>query len=321
MSKNNLANKHRYLHLTPLQRQELLSSIEDKHEIPHKFAYLHSGAEAWDRVAKASDYDLGRRELCTLGRFMQLASVKLASEPLNIVHIGSGNGVEIPTIVETIGVDQIVHYALLDISSELLKIAKSYGSEHFEALTFLSFTHDATKSNISKIVAALRQNGNRNLVLIIGNGAILSNLCCLDYVTKSMIPIDRLLITLEVYAANREKQILEQYKSPSILNLFEMSLSLIGINNITSKELEFLYNEEKSMVEVYFISKQWLKLHPHEKIAFNISLPEKIKIFSSFRPTVFTLKQFLSSKGFTIETFQYFEKERCCGVVCKIKQD
>ncbi len=318
--KNNKIEKQREQSVLNFsQRHELIEAIERRNEIPHKFAYLNNGAETWDMITKASDYDLGKRELYTIRKFMQLVCEKLKNESFNILHIGSGNGIEIPTIMEILGVQQIAHYALVDISPELLKMAESYGNKHFESLRFLSFIHDITKPNISRIAETLRQNGaSRNLILLIANGAILSNSSCLNYIRKSMTSEDRLLITLEVYIANREKQILEQYKLPSITTLFTRSLSLIGINDLTPDDLEFIYNKEKSMVEVYFLAKQWLELHAHENITFDVPLPEKIKIFSSFRPDSNKLKKFLLSKGFKIEFFHYFERESCCGVVCNV---
>ena len=305
--------------LMPSQRHELIEAIERTGEIPLKFAYLDTGADVWDAISKDDCYDLGKRELTTLKRFLHLACGNFGKNPFNILHIGSGNGIEIPTVVENLGVDSIVHYGLVDISPGLLKMAEASGNKHFEGLKFLPFLHDVTKPNISKIAETLRQNGaSRNLVLLIANGAILSNSACLNHIRKSMTLEDRFLITLEIFTQSRDKEILEQYKLPSIIILFAKSLSLAGINHLTSEELEFVYNKQKSEVEVYFLSKHWLELHGSQNVGSDVSLPERIKIFSSFRPTTFKLKKSLLSTGFKIESYHYFQKERCCGIVCKV---
>lgn len=306
--------------LKPSQRNELLRSIEEKHEIPHKFAYLNTGARAWDKVSKDISYDLGERELLTLRKFMQLVSKNLTNGPFNIIHVGPGNGIEIPIIVSTLGIRRISNYALIDISPECVKTAEGYGKENFNVLRFLSFIDDITTPGISKIAKIIRKSGaRRNLILLIANGAILSNSACLTYIRKSMMPQDRLVITLELYSGDRENQILEQYKLPSIINLFTQTLSLIGIHDPAPKQFEFVYDKKRSMIEVYFHAKEWLKLHAAENITFDVSLPDRIKVFSSLRPTPLDFRKFLAAEGFKIQLFHFFKKERCCGVVLRLK--
>ncbi len=301
------------------QRHELIEAIERKHEIPHKFAYLDTGANAWDAISKDGHYDLGKRELSTLKRFLDLASANLEKKPFNILHVGPGNGIEVPIIINTLGIQRIAHYALIDISRGLLKTTRSYGEKCFRNLEFLSFVCDVTKPDISKIIENLRRNGaSRNIILLIANGAILSNSSVLTYIRKSMISEDRLFITLEVYSTNREKQIIEQYKLPCILELFAKSLALIGIYDPRPEQFEFLYNKKHSMIEVYFLVKKWLKLHPNADLNLEIQLPERIKVFSSFRPTPSKLRKFLINNGFRITNFHFFEKEQCCGCLCTV---
>ena len=134
-----------------------------------------------------------------------------------------------------------------------------------------------------------------------------------------MKPDDKLIITLETYSANREVQILEQYKLPSILKLFNRSLSLIGIHNSNYDEFEFIYNKKNSTVEVYFLANKWISSPTYKNINLDFPLPNKIKIFSTFRPTQTKLKSLLDLKGFKIEIFHYFKRDMCCGVVCRVQ--
>jgi len=301
-------------------KHEIITFIKTKHEIPHKFAYLKNGARIWDMVSRDPAYDLGRRELSVLRKFLQLFLERQTKEPFNILHIGPGNGLEIQTVLDTFGIKRIPNYGLVDISSELLGMSKSLVEKHSEGIKFLYFIHDVTNKEISDIAASLRQNeASSNIILLVANGAILSNSPVLTYIHKSMKPKDILLITLEVYSAKREKQILEQYKLPAILDLFGKSLSLIGIRDFSIDQFEFNYNKVKSNIEVYFDSKKWLKFHYSDNIIFDFPLPDKIKIFSSYRPTPYKLKNFLSSKGFKTEIFHYFKKEKCCGVACSVQ--
>jgi len=321
MRENKTSQIYEKNYLTPSQREELLKYVKRKHEIPHKFAYFNTGAKVWDSVSNDYDYDLGKRELSTLREFMQLVSAELKSNPFNILHIGSGNGIEIPIIIDTLGIQRIGYYALIDIGSELLEMAKSYGNKQCKSLKYLSFVHDMTQPGISEIAKNLKRNGaSINLFLLIGNGAILSNNQVLTYVKETMNPEDRLLITLEIYSTDREKKILEQYRLPSIINLFAQQLSLIGINDHTPEQFEFVYDKGKSMIEIYFFAKEWIKEHPNENLKIEVTLPDKIKVFSSLRPTPNKLKEILTKKGFHIELFHFFEAEQCCGILCSVPE-
>ena len=74
------------------QKEELLKAIVKKQEIPHKFAYLNNGDKAWDAVSNDPQYNLGKRELTTLRKFIKLVSAKLQSKHfINVLHIGPGN--------------------------------------------------------------------------------------------------------------------------------------------------------------------------------------------------------------------------------------
>jgi len=300
-------------------RHELMEAIERRHEIPHKFAYFGNGANVWDAISKDGHYDLGKRELSTLKRFLELASVNLEKKPFNILHIAPGNGIEVPIIINTLGINRIGHCALIDISQEMLKITNSYVKKRFRNLDFLSFVCDVTKPDISNTIKNLRRNDIcRNIILLIANGAILSNSQVLSYIRKAMTSEDRLFVTLEVYSASREKKIIEQYKLPSIIELFAKSLALIGIHDVSSEQFEFLYNKKHSMIEVYFLAKKWLELHSNVELNLEIPLPERIKIFSSFRPTPSKLREFLINNRFKVIIFHFFKKEQCCGCLCTV---
>ena len=301
------------------QKQDLLETINKEYRIPHKFAYLGTGAKAWDTVSKDPNFDLGKRELSSLKNFILSACAEMENEPYNVLHIGPGNGVEIPLIVDALGVQWIANYALIDISPELLKMAKSHGIKHFKNLGFLSFTHDVIELGISKIAENIRQSGaNKNLILLIANGGILSNSQVLTHVRKSMMPEDKLLITLEIYSTNREKEILEEYKLPSLINLFAKSLSDIGIFDPIPEQFEFLYNRKDSMIEVYFLVEKWLESYSTTNIQLNTPFPDKLKVFSSLRPTASELQKILTDMGFKIFIFHHYREENCCGVLCGV---
>ena len=301
-----------------VQKQELLDSIINKQEIPHKFCYLDGDGSTWTNVTE--DFDLAKREFSILHKFLKLIHGKLKEKRLNVILVGSGNGKEIPIIVNGLGIYQIVNFALIDISPELLIIAKSYGKGQFKDLEFSSFVVDMTNQSISEILKEFHKSrSSSNLILVTANGGLLSDSNVLKDLRMSMASQDQLLITLETYSEDRESIILEQFKSPSIIKLFANGVSHIGINDSTPDQFEFIYNKEKSMIEGYFLTEQWLELHNIENITFEVPISEKIKIFSSLRPTPAKFRELLIAGGFEIELFQNFEEQQICGVLCSAK--
>lgn len=304
------------------QKNELLESIINDHEIPHKFCYLDEDGSVWNSIANDSDFDLAKRELFILSEFLKMVSAKLEDNPFNIVHIGPGNGKEIPTIIDTLGIGRIDQFALVDINIELLAVSKSYGNEQFKDMLFPTFCHDMCNTEISNVLDSLNEKGtNANIILITANGGLLSNSSVFANIRESISPKDKLFITLETYSADKEHSILNQFKSLSITKLFANGVSHIGINDATPEHFEFEYNKEKSMVEGYFLTTQWLESHNFDNTSFDFKIPDKIKIFSTLRPTPSKLRDVLISNGYKIELFHHFEPEDCCGILCSAKSD
>jgi len=305
------------------EKQKLIDKIVNTHNLPHKLSYFGTGATAWKIISNDPEYNLGMRERRTLQKFLKETTGKIKSE-CNIIHIAPGDGVEIPLIVDSLGPRLIKHYALIDISPELLREAASFGARKYKDLNFSIHCLDITSDELSPITEKLKkQYASKNLIFLVGNGAILSDAQVLDHIKNSMKSKDKLLVTLEFYSEERENKILEQYKLPSVLNLFTSSLAIIGVNNLKHEHFEFSYNKESSMIEVYFLKKEWCDSNPGAT-GLITSLPnnfDKIKVFSSFRPTKDDLEQFLKNKGFNIEEFIQFDEEHCCGCLCSYKKD
>lgn len=307
--------------ITLRKEEKLRRPIIAKSDLPHKYAYYTTGAISWDKVANDTDYSLGRRELSTLSEFLRESFVQTSLKDnahWNILHIGSGNGKEIPDIVSSSGVQWIRNYALLDVSPELLQIAATFGRKNFPTLNILTNVFDVTDKNIRPIADDLKNDGaSRNLICIVANGAILSNSFVLKSIRHAMERDDILIITLETYDEIRKEEIFDQYKLASVVNLLMQPLSLIGIEGDDVKNyFIYSYNDEQSLIEVSFTFKDWISQHQDKKDSFT-SFPDVFRIFASLRPPKGKLQEILEREGFQCE-IKDIDREHCCGAICRV---
>lgn len=310
------------------EKEKLKKHVEEKKDLPHKLAYFTTGASAWYEIPKDKEYTLGEREIKTLRGFLRMVEEKfLRNDKWNVLHLGVGEGREIPIIIDGLGSHRINHYALIDISPELLQLAESFGTKQYEDISFTSYVLDVTEDRISPLAQKLKENGaKKNLIFLVGNGAILSNPPVFNRVKESMTSDDRLVLTLEIYEDARNEEILNQYRLSSIVNLLVQPLSILGINEDSpenfKKFMEFNYNKKDSLVEVYFLFNEWIKIQGKDSANLGFeSFPDKIRIFASLRPTEDNLRKLLETNGFKIEHFECFKDEHCCGVLCSVSPE
>jgi len=148
-------------------------------------------------------------------------------------------------------------------------------------------------------------------VVLAANGRILADSASLRFIIDTMLPVDRLLITLEIYERERETDILNQYRLPSILNLFRRSLHHFGIPDSRDEEFQFSYDSEKALIEVFFVPNAGRTMP---------GLPDRIRVFATYRPTPAGLRETLESHGLKVILFEQFEDEHCCGALCAVPE-
>lgn len=296
--------------------QALRKEVLTKQNLPHKYAYFVLGASAWNRIPTDPGYDLGRRELNTL----QVAlSTFLENDrgSWNIVHVGPGNGREIPVVVGTLGRRAISSYGLVDISPELLRIAQGHAAESVQGIDLRGFVLDVTVDTLRPVLAQLRaRSPGPALIIIAGNGAILSDEQVLPLVRGAMGPNDKCVLTLELFDQSRQNAILDQYRLPSISALFVQPLSLLGLESNTEGYLEVEYNQTEARVEAYFNCARWSDDHKRVTKRVTGELPNRFRVFASLRPTEDELRRRLSDAGFTVERLDVVSYAHCCGVLC-----
>ncbi len=282
------------------------------HALPHKFVYRNGGAPIWDAIQRDAEYLLGSRELRTLDDTVRSFATQTGNTSFNVIHLGPGNGAEVPIVVGGVTRERIRSYVLLDISSEMLALAESRIRCELGCLNLLCVEHDVSDRGLSTISGRVRALcGSPNLFVLAGNGGMLSELACLRSVREAMVAEDRLLITLEFFEPDRKEAILKQFGIRSIVDLFGRSLAQLGIREPRPEEFEFRYAFETALVEVFFVP------GPSRNA---LHVPERLRVFASFRPTPERLRTTLESFGFAVHRFETFGEQHCCGVVCGISE-
>jgi hypothetical protein len=247
-------------------------------------------------------------------RFLRQVGRSLGPQPLSIVHIGSGNGREIPLVVESLGAARIASYALIDISASLLHSARSVALAHLPKRIVRSFVHDASVPGIKSLAEGLRKrSASRTLFLMIGNGGILANETVLELLLAAMRPSDFLVITLETYSRRREREILGQYRIPSILRLFAQPLRFLGFKTPSARDFEFSYDRVRGLIEVYL-------RQPRRRGttgASSLQLPDRMRVFASLRLSPERFRSYLVGRGAHVLKYARFNRERCCAALVR----
>jgi len=207
------------------QQKELNEFVKKRKEIPIRFCYI---GMAWNKIAIDPKYTLAKRELGILKKSVEFISSK-TKKPVNILHLAVGNGVEIPYIVDAIGLKNINIYAIVDINKRMLNLAKSFVLKKYPRLNIKSYFRDIETEGIKDIANELKRNGaKRNLILLIGNGVLFSNNHVVKFIRESMKSEDKLFLTLELFKKSKQKETFDSYMIPPVINLLSIGVKRAG---------------------------------------------------------------------------------------------
>jgi len=271
--------------LTPSRQKELNEVVKNKKEIPIRFCYI---GMKWHKIATDPNYTLKQRELGILKKSIELVASKIIT-PINILHLGVGNGVEIPYIVDAIGLSNIKIYGIVDINKSMLKLAKSFALKKYSKLNIKSYFRDIETNGIKDIAKELKNSGaKRNLILLIGNGVLFSNPKTVKFIRESMDQEDNFFLTLELFKKEKQKEIFNSYMIPMILDLLRIGIRRAGFKPSYEK-FSIIYDSKTSRLKQFFQTNG-----------------EKLLVLSSYKPTNIQkiekrLKKYGFKKEFLIE--------------------
>ncbi|MEA3514356.1 MAG: L-histidine N(alpha)-methyltransferase [Nanoarchaeota archaeon] len=281
---------------------EDLKKYLQQRSIPVKFCYPKEGGDKWHKLRSNNKYDLGVRELTAFKGSLPDIKKAIGEQPVNLVHLGPGDGIEIPILFETFMQKSNEIYAGVDISEQMIYNTVSLNSSYFSNVNQLWYIADIeTESNLELICKDVKKNGSgRNLILLTNQGVLLSNSKTLENIYDSMQDQDYLFITIEGNDKYKRGEICSTYDLPEVRNLLSVGLQRAGYKPDKGR-FRTIFDKEKSRVEVYF--------KPEDE-------PE-ISCLTSYKPKEDDFIRLLEGYGFEIQFMRFYERVHTFAVLCK----
>lgn len=283
--------------------KEDLEKYLEQREIPIRFCYPDDGGHQWHEIRKDRDYHLGNREVTALKRSLSDIKELTKDQLINLVHLGPGDGIEIPYLFGTFKPGKNSRYAGIDISEQMINNTAALNGSHFSQINppLWYLTDIETSENLKLVCNDVKNKGSDiNMILLIGQGVLTSNPWTLENIFQSMKSKDYLYITIEGDAPDKRKELCETYNLPAIRNLLSIGLERAGYSP-EKGTFKTTFNEEKSRVEAYF--------KPEDE--------KEILCLTSYKPSGNDLPEKLKHHGFHILYSRFYEDIHTFAVLCK----
>jgi len=183
---------------------EIARDLELRSMINVKFTYRGIGAENWDQFYNGQyggeKYKVPVWTEEVLNYYLKLVAAKLLEyDEVNVIDLGCGNGKPIIKFLAKLKeIVPVKRYIAVDISQELLDIAKDNVKKSVPGLEYFTFKKDLEKDRLGEIFATGREDGKKVINLITILGVLLPNTydaeVILKNIQKSMNANDVLLI-------------------------------------------------------------------------------------------------------------------------------
>lgn len=259
------------------QTAVLIKSVRENREVPIRFVYL---GEYWDKIAKDQDYNLKNREIGVLKKYIEKVAQNITKK-VNIIHLGVGNGIEIPIIAGALK-DKIDTYAIADINETMLKLAGNRVAEFFSKEKIRRFNQDFETYSVKRIFKETKKAGAKtNLIVLAANGVLFSNDDFVKDIFSGMDKNDYFFLTLELYQPGKDKEIIQPYLIPSVLDLLSNGVKILGYRP-KYEDFSAEIDKKKHLLKVYF--------SPGNK--------NKLLVLHSYKPNMKQLTQRMERFGF-----------------------
>jgi len=284
--------------LTKEQRDILKKFVAEKKEIPIRIVYTQ---KYWDKIAMDSSYSLASRELGALSRSVASISKFFKNKKINIIHLGVGNGVEVPFLIDAIGLKNIDTYSIVDVNRTMLDISESKIKKRYKQLRVKKFQKDIETYGIKEICKETRQGGSRiNLIVLIANGVLFSNDDLAKDIIQNMKGDDFFLLSLELYQKGKDEEIKKPYLIKSVLDLLVNGVKILGYK-WKYEYFDAEINRKTRMLEVYFSPEGNRK--------------NKLLVLRSYKPDIKHLMERTSRFGFVKLILNEYRDIHTCVVL------
>lgn len=187
-------------------------------------------------IVNHPDFDLGRREIEVLDRFLPLVARHVPGQ-VNILHLGIGDGREIPYFINHLS--NIGTYLINDISKPDLEEVLAKMKGEFPHMRFQGICADIESSGA---VGFMRNTlAGQTIVVLVGNSVIFANREVDVQVQGAMREDDLFVVTVESPHAS----MFRSYNIDPVYNL----LSASG-NDITRENTKILYDSTDHCLKI-----------------------------------------------------------------------
>lgn len=297
-----MSNREYDLDFNAFERQqqldEYLAALKQR-MLPLKFAYIGRAAHTHDELVRSREYGLADAEAALIrARFASSILPKLSGAGLNVIDVGSGNGIKALVVLRILHQKfSDLRYIGLDYSEELARIAVRNISAELPWLTVVTWQIDFEANPFRDIVDRIR-TGYSNLLLFLGHtlGNPFDRLRTLSNTRNSMGSQDTLLVGVELYQPTRVHEVLEHYRNEPFYRAVFNPLTFAGLQR-EDGILEVSFNELTKNVEVHFqfTKDVSVRISPSEVIEFKSG--EKLFIFLSHRFSEAELREMFPMAG------------------------
>ncbi len=240
---------------------DIFKNIDIHHEIPQQYSYFDGGAQYWDGYAHKLAAEPGLNSINSAIKLLDLNSDYIidqlsTSQRLNVIDLGVGNCLPVKKFIGYLsGKNLLNRYVGLDLSGDILKIAKSNMTEWFgDTIRYEDHIRDITQQGFGDIITqesfARDKTSPMNVVLLLGGtfSAVRLPDHALRVINYSMGRDDILVYSkkLDSEASRRYFDFhVESDKSPLIKN-HELVLDLLNIDS-SLYTVEQAFDEDKKM--------------------------------------------------------------------------
>jgi len=224
-----------------------------------KYAYLGGGSAAWDKLRGAESFAVGGREINALRAIAEKGAreFRASGKPLRLIHVGSGNGIEIPLFLDMFALGKKDAYVAVDVSPELLELVKKrQGAELSAKVGEVSYTQ-ADAEAPGQLAISLRKSNDRITVLAAsGEGTLLSNFAVLENLKQCIETEGYLMLSLDGIAPDRIESVCKEYDQAVVrdflIHSVRYALSTGAIRNGEGQFLPATYDQNLSQLIVRY---------------------------------------------------------------------
>ncbi|WKZ44278.1 MAG: L-histidine N(alpha)-methyltransferase [Anaerolineales bacterium] len=291
----------------PSQIQEFVQGLR-RQFLPLKFAYIGSAAFTHDQLVKSPSYRLSDIESTLIReRFYKdiVTKLDLSKKSLNIVDIGSGNGLKAVIVLDVLFSNQFfARYLGLDYSQNLLKIAKENIVSALPAFGVINTeVVDFENESFADAVLKYLPIDQYSLFVLLGHtlGNPLNRIATLTNIRNSIIDKNSsgFCVGIELFDKAKVNEMLMNYQNDAFRRAVFTPLTFVGLSPEDGL-LDIGFNHSTKNVEVYFEFYKEVHIDCGALGSVEYEKGDRILLFLSHRFDLETLRQNFAETKFEI---------------------